>query len=98
MQTEKPAQDPEGSAIMFGWFLLAIVVVVLFWLASSRLHLTVSELIELALLTIVGVYVIADVAIYYMRRTAKRAEIFPPPKPRIPFATDANEVEIAADN
>ena len=60
---------------MFGWFLLAIVVVVLFWLASSRLHLTVSELIELALLTIVGVYVIADVAIYYMRRTAKRAEI-----------------------
>jgi hypothetical protein len=98
MQTEKPVQDPEGSAIMFGWFLLAIVVVVLFWLASSRLHLTVSELIELALLTIVGVYVIADVAIYYMRRTAKRAEIFPPPKPRIPFATDANEVEIAADN
>ena len=98
MQTEKPAQDPEGSAIMFGWFLLAIVVVVLFWLASSRLHLTVSELIELALLTIVGVYVIADVAIYYMRRTAKRAEIFPPPKPRIPFATDANEVAIAADN
>jgi len=63
-----------------------------------KLHLTVSELIELALLTIVGVYVIADVAIYYMRRTAKRAEIFPPPKPRIPFATDANEVEIAADN
>jgi len=35
---------------MFGWFLLAIVVAALFWLASSRLHLTASELTEIALL------------------------------------------------
>ena len=83
---------------MFGWFLLAIVAVALFWLASSRLHLTVSELVELALLTIVGVYVIADAALYYMRRTTKRAGIFPPPRPRISFAADANGVAIAAEN
>ena len=97
MQTEKPVHDPEGSAIMFGWFLLAIVVVVLFWLASSRLHLTPSELTEIALLGAVGLYLVVDVATYFRRRSARRAAIWPPPKPRISFGAEANEVEHASD-
>ncbi len=97
MQTEKPAHDPEGSAIMFGWFILAIVVVALFWLASSRLHLTASELTELAILAAVGIYVIVDVATYFRRRAARRAAIWPPPKPPISFGDEAEEVEFAQD-
>jgi len=97
MQTEKPEQDPEGSAIMFGWFLLAIVVVALFWLASSRLHLTASELTELALLVVVGLYLVVDVAMYLRRRSANRAAIWPPPRLRISSGVEAKEVQFAQD-
>jgi hypothetical protein len=85
MQTEKPVHDPEGSAIMFGWFLLAIVVVALFWLASSRLHLTAAELTEIALLGAVALFVVVDVATYFRRRAARRAALWPPPPLRVAF-------------
>jgi hypothetical protein len=97
MQTEKPEHDPEGSAIMFGWFLLAIVVAALFWLASSRLHLTASELTEIALLGAIGLFVVVDVATYFRHRAAKRAAIWPPPPLRIAFSNEAKEVGIAQD-
>ena len=97
MQSEKPIHDPEGSTIMFGWFFLATVVVVLFWLASSRLHLTPSELTEIALLGAVGLYLVVDVATYFRRRSARRVAIWPPPKPRISFGVEAQEVDCASD-
>ena len=97
MQTEKPEHDPEGSAIMFGWFLLAIVVAALFWLASSRLHLTASELTEIALLGAIGLFVVVNVATYFRHRAAKRAAIWPPPPLRIAFSNEAKEVGIAQD-
>ena len=80
---------------MFGWFLLAIVVVVLFWLASSRLHLTTSELTEIAILGAVGLYVVVDTAIYFKGRAAKLAEIWPPLPLTIRSGNEAEEVEIA---
>jgi hypothetical protein len=97
MQTEKPVHDPEGSAVMFGWFLLAIVVVALFWLASSRFHLTASELTELALLGAVGLFVVVDVATYFRHRAAKLASLWPPPPLRIAFDDETKELGIAQD-
>ena len=97
MQTEKPVHDPEGSAIMFGWFLLAIVVVVLFWLASSRLHLTPSELTEIAILGAIGLFVVVDVATYFRRRAARLAALWPPPPFRIAFGDEAKELGLAQD-
>jgi hypothetical protein len=96
-QSEKPVHDPEGSAIMFGWFLLAIVVVVLFWLASSRLHLTTAELTEIAILGSVGLYVVVDTALYFKGRAAKLAELWPPPPLAVRSGHEAAEVDIAQD-
>jgi hypothetical protein len=97
MQTERPVHDSEGSALMFGWFLLAVVIVGLFWLASSRLHLTSSQLTEFGLLLSVGIFCVVDVALYFRRRPAKRAELWPPPAPRIRFATEAKEIDLASE-
>ena len=82
---------------MFGWFLLAIVVVVLFWLASSRLHLTPSELTEIAILGAIGLFVVVDVATYFRRRAARLAALWPPPPFRIAFGDEAKELGLAQD-
>ena len=82
---------------MFGWFLLAIVVVVLFWLASSRLHLTPSELTEIAILGAIGPFVVVDVATYFRRRAARLAALWPPPPFRIAFCDEAKELGLAQD-
>jgi GTPase SAR1 family protein len=97
MQNEKPVKDPEGSAVMFGWFLLAAIIYVLFWLASSRLHLTGTELFELGLLTALGVFLVVDVANYFRTLSARRAAVWPPPKPYIRFGEEADEVDGASD-
>jgi hypothetical protein len=97
---EKPqrAHDPEGSAVLFIWFLAALLIGGVLWIASSRLHLTTDQLTELSLLTLLGGWTVFDIVGYYKKRPAKIAAMWPPIKPRIDANTDAQLVERAETN
>src|SRR5258708_36742358 len=98
MEKTQRAHDPEGSALLFLWFLAALLIGGALWIPSSPLHLTNDQLTELSLLTLLAAWTAYEFAGYYKKRPAKIAAMWPPIKPRIDANRDAQLVERAETN
>jgi hypothetical protein len=86
----------EQEALLFGAFLFLALVGVLVWFVHGRLYITSQQVIEVTIYCMLATLYCFQIALYYMRRDEKLAEMWPKPRIRILPDEDAKYLQEAA--
>jgi hypothetical protein len=84
--------DEEKAAILFFGFLFAALLGTALWIAYSRFHLTVRQLVEVGVIPLLACFFIWDVLRYYATAETKRETLWPRAKPYIAPVLDRKQV------
>lgn len=85
-------RDEEQEAILFFGFVFAALLGTALWIAYSRLHLTVKQIIELAVFPSLGAILAWDTLRHFVTAETKRSTMWPRPNPYVDPTVDREEV------
>src|SRR6266702_8710849 len=96
--TRNPARDPNQEAALIVGFLAIAVVLSLVYLASSRLHIYKSQLVELSILLMSSCWILWEVLRYLVTYRRQKEEAWPHPKLYVERCRDKKQLEQAHAN
>jgi Helicase HerA, central domain len=96
--TRNPALDPNQEAALIVGLLAIAVVLSLFYLASSRLHIYKPQLVELSILLMSSCWMAWEVLRYLVTYRRQKEEAWPHPKLYVERCRDNKQLEHAHAN
>jgi hypothetical protein len=92
---EQEAKDAHGSAMLFLWLVLAVLVGCGIWMANTRFHLTRNQLVEGGFYVCLAIYFVVDLLRSGQTLKEKKQNLWPPRSPRVDVLKERVQVETA---